>query len=208
MRFENPGQCSLPSPAAVLTAVALLKCACAWANPQPDASAGSDGQPGSVRQPAVWAPRELNFVYREFTTRYSCDGLQDRMKQVLIRLGAHDVQVRGYGCTRLRGPDQFAGVSIRMKVLQPAGRQDGAAIPAHWQKVDLLADVDDRDPAGAAADCELTAQIRQQILPLFRSRNVDYRASCEPHGLLLGATWLKAEVLLADKGSATDSAAR
>jgi hypothetical protein len=206
MRFENPSQGCVPSQAAVLAAVAMLTCACAWANPQPDTSAGSEGQPGSDRQPAVWAPKELNFVYREFTTKYSCDGLQDRMKSLLIKLGARqDLRVRGWGCTRLQGPDPFAGVSIKMSVLQPAGKQEGQAVPAHWQTVDLLGD---RDVVDAAADCELIEQFRQTVLPLFTTRKVDYTSTCERRQLLVGATRLKAEVLLADKGSATDSAAR
>jgi hypothetical protein len=202
MRFRDPGERGIRGQVAAVTAVAVLGCAAAWAEPPPDASAG----PG--RESAVWVPKQLNFVYREFTTQYSCDGLREKMKQILLRLGArHDVQVRGYGCTRLAGPDPFAGVSIRMNVLQPAGEQGGPAVPVHWQTVDLLAYHDDRDPVDAAADCELIGQIRQNILPLFATRNVDYSSTCEAHQLLVGATRLSAQVLVPDPGAA-ESAAR
>src|SRR6266853_4336507 len=145
MRFKNPG--SVHRQVAGLAAVAALTCASAWANPQSEASAG----PG--RESAVWTPKELNFLYQGFTTKYSCDGLQDKMKRVLITLGARpDIQVRGFGCTRLVGPDPFAGVKIKMNVLQPAGQQGGQAVPAHWQLVDLLAGPDNRDPVDAAGD--------------------------------------------------------
>ena len=195
MRFKNQ--------VAALAAVAVLTGASAWANPQADESAASG------RESAVWAPKELTFVYRGFTTKYSCDGLQDKMRKVLIKLGArHDIQVRNWGCTQLRGPDPFAGVRIKMHVLQPAGKQGGQAVPAHWKMVDLLADPDDRDPVDAAGDCELIEQIRQKVLPLFATRNVDYRSTCEPHHLLVGATRLKTEVLVADESAAADSAAR
>jgi hypothetical protein len=157
----------------------------------------------------VWVPKELNFAYQGFTTTYSCDGLQDRMRRVLIKLGArHDLQVRGFGCTQLVGPDPFAGVRIKMNVLQPAGSQGAQAVPAHWKRVDLLADLDDRDPVDAAGDCELIGQIKQKVLPLFATRNVDYSATCEWGHLLVGGTRLKAEVLVADQGAAADSAAR
>jgi len=203
MSFENPGERSVHRPVASLAALAALTCACAWANPQPEPSGGSG------RESAVWMPKELNFAYQGFTTKYSCDGLQDKMKRVLIKLGArHDLQVRGWGCTRLQGPDPFAGVRIKMNVLQPAGKQGGQAVPAHWQLVDVLAGPDDRDPVDAAGDCELIEQIKQKLLPLFATRNVDYRSTCEWHHLLVGATRLKAEVLVADQSAVAEAAAR
>jgi hypothetical protein len=203
MRFKNPRERSVHRQVASLAALAALTCVCAWANPQPEPSGGSG------RESAVWAPQELNFVYRGFTTKYSCDGLQDKMKRVLIKLGARpDIQVRGFGCTQLQGPDPFAGVKIKMNVLQPAGKQAGPAVPAHWKTVDLLTDYDNRDPVDAAADCELIGEIRQKVLPLFATRHVDYSATCEKRQLLLGGTRLKAEVLVADPSAAADSAAR
>ena len=196
MRFEN-------RQVAALTAVVVLTCASARANPQPEPSAGSG------RESAVWAPKELNFAYQGFTTKYSCDGLQDKMKRVLITLGARpDIQVRGFGCTRLVGPDPFAGVKIKMNVLQPAGQQGGQAVPAHWQMVDLLAGPDNRDPVDAAGDCELIGQIKEKILPLFATRHVNYSSTCEWRHLLVGGTRLKAEVLVAEGSAAADSAAR
>jgi hypothetical protein len=131
------------------------------------------------------------------------------MRNVLIKLGArHDVQVHGYGCTRLVGPDPFAGVRIKMNVLQPSGPQAGRAVPAHWKMVDLLTDYDNHDPVDAAADCELIGEIKQKVLPLFATRNVDYRSTCERRQLVLGGTRLKAEVLVADPSAAADFAAR
>jgi hypothetical protein len=197
MRFRNPGERCVHRQVAGLAAVAALSCASAWANPPSEASTGSG------RESAVWTPKELEFVYQGFTTKYSCDGLQEKMRRVLLKLGARpDVQVRSFGCTRLVGPDQFPGVSIRMNVLQPAGQQGGPAVPAHWKMVDLLTDYDNRDPVDAAADCELIGQIKQKVLPLFATRNVDYSATCEARQLVLSGTRLKAEVLVADPSAA------
>ena len=184
-----------------LTALVMLTCAPLWAAPQADSSAVSGAES------AVWAPRKLNFAYTGFSTIYSCDGLRDKMKRILVKLGAGPgLSVRAFGCTRLGGrPDQLASVEIKMNVLQPVGNQDHQAVAARWKRVDLLAN---RDPVDAAADCELIEQIKEKVLPLFTTRNVDYGATCEVHKLLVGATRLKAEVLIAEQGGTADSAAR
>lgn len=196
----NPGERTAHRQLAALSAVAVLTCAAAWANPEPGASAGSGGES------AVWAPKELTFTYQGHTTQYTCDGLRDKMRHILLELGARqDIQVRSFGCIRLARPDLFPGVSIRMNVLQPAGKHGGPAVPSHWKMVDVLAG---RDPVDAAGDCELIGQIKQQVLPLFATRNVDYRSTCQHKQLLVGATRLKAQVLVADQSAAAESAAR
>ena len=200
MRFRNPGERTAHRQLAALTAVAVLSCAAAWANPQPEATAGSGGET------AAWAQKELTFTYQGHTTKYTCDGLRDKMRYILLELGARqDIQVRNFGCLRMAQPELTPGVSIRMNVLQPAGEHGGAAVPAHWKMIDVLAR---RDPIDAAADCELLGQIKQEVLPLFATRNVDYRSTCQYKQLLVGATRLKAQVLVADQSAPADSAAR
>src|SRR5262249_37630925 len=140
-----------------LMMLALLMCSSTWAAPAPDAPAKP------AHELAVWVPMQLAFVYRHSTTQYSCSGLEGRMKSLLLKLGARpDLDVRGYGCTQLTGPDPLAGVKIRMNVLEAAGPRPG--LGAHWKRVDLLAD---RDILEAASDCELIEQVAQKIVPLF-----------------------------------------
>jgi hypothetical protein len=171
-----------------LAMVGLLTCSSAWAAGAPDAAGEA------AHELAVWVPMQLNFVYRHSTTEYSCSGLTHRMKSLLLKLGARsDLDVRGYGCIKLSGPDPLAGVKIRMNVLEAAGPRPG--LGAHWKRVDLLAD---RDVLEAAADCELIGQVAQEILPLFTVRNVDYNATCQARSPLPGSTRLKADVLVAD----------
>jgi hypothetical protein len=196
MRVSNPER-TVYIQIAALTSVALLACAAAQAQPQAESSAGA----GAVS--AVWAPKQLNFIYRHATATYSCDGLQEKMRSILLKLGARaDLQVRGYGCTRLVGPDPLAGVSIRMNVLQPADRQAGQAVAAHWKRVDVLTDYDNHDPIDATGDCDLINEVRHQVLPLFATRKLDYSATCEQHQLVPGGTRLKAEVLVPDQAAA------
>jgi hypothetical protein len=148
----------------------------------------------------VWSSRDLAFQYQGFTTKYSCDGLQQRMRKLLVRLGARpDLEVIPYGCMRLAGPATLAGVRIKMSVLQPAPADATKTVPAHWRPVDVLAD---RDPLDAATDCELIDQIEQKVLPAFAARNVDFKAACALHQAVVGSTHLKAEVLTADAPAA------
>ncbi len=158
---------------------------------------------GEAGESAVWKPKELNFTYMGFTTRYSCEGLASKVKTVLLALGARkDVVAFGTGCAASYGrPTPFPGVQIRMNVLEPApavpagGTGDPAAVPAHWKSVDLKLD---RDPVSEAGECELVEQIKQKIIPLFAARSVEFKSNCVPHQLSPGGTWLVAQVLTPD----------
>lgn len=148
-------------------------------------------------QPAVWTARELDFTYMGFTTHYSCEGLRDEVRDVLLRLGARkDLKVYETGCTgRLGAPEPFPGVRIRMYVLTPAAPgQAEPAVPAHWKDIDVLVH---KSPLEAAGQCELFEQIKQRILPLFTVRNLKYSAVCIPHQLSPGVQF-KAQILVAD----------
>jgi hypothetical protein len=152
---------------------------------------------------AVWTDKELTFVYQGFTTRYSCDGLRDKVRGVLLDLGAQrkDLKVMELGCSSPSGrPDPFPGVRVKLKVLQPTGsvdpkQTDQVPVAAHWQPLDLkLRDSFSND----SGECELVEQIRHSILPLFTTRNVDLKTSCIPHQASATRPSLKMEVLVAD----------
>src|ERR1700760_4592296 len=74
--------------------VACVLGAPAWAAENPPAPAGEP-------QSAVWTEKELTFVYQGFTTRYSCDGLRDKVRGVLLDLGAEKkgLKVMQMGCS-------------------------------------------------------------------------------------------------------------
>jgi hypothetical protein len=159
---------------------------------------------------AAWTPKELRFVYQGFTSKYSCDGLREKVKAILLKLGARkDLQVSPTPCSGSLGtPTVFPGVTIKMNVLETAnGKEyDPAAppVPAHWKMVDLTRS---RDPIDAAGDCELIEQIKARILPLFTTREVNYSSTCIPYQLSVGGTRLKAEVLVADEQAGKPAAA-
>jgi hypothetical protein len=148
---------------------------------------------------AVWVPKHIQFVYQGFTTHYSCDGLQDRIRGMLEKLGAHDLKVRQFGCVRVSGPTLFPGVQVDMRVLVPqssaeATKSKNASAPVHaqWSNVVLMPENGSFNEQG---DCELIEQFKRTFLPLFTTRNVKYGSTCVPHQLTLG-THLSAEVLV------------
>jgi hypothetical protein len=155
---------------------------------------------------AVWTPKELRFVYMGFTSHYSCDGLRDKMRAILLQLGARpDLTVREVPCSGFAGrPTEFPGVTVSMNVPAPwdASMTNPSAtpFPAHWKSVEISTD---RDPLREAGDCELVEQVKAHVLPLFNARQVDYRSTCVPNQLQIGGTQLKAEVLIADPQPAT-----
>ena len=158
----------------------------------PPALAAAD----SGKEPAAWVQKEVNFRYVGFTTKYSCDGLRDRMRSILLQLGARDdLKITGYGCVGVNSPETTPGVRIVMHVLQPASGTAGQSLTARWKSVDLLSD---RDVLDAARDCELIAQLNRDVLPLFAVRHLDYSATCSVGNPLVGGTRLKADVLVAD----------
>jgi len=182
---KDPGK-RLAGTAAALAAAFLLTCAPAWANAAEAAAAPES---------AVWVQKQINFRYVGFTTKYSCDGLRDRMRRILLQLGARDdLKMAGYGCAGVNGPETTPGVRIVMHVLQPASATAAQAVAAHWKTVDLLAD---RDLLDAARDCELISQLDREVLPLFAARHVEYSATCSVHTPLVGGTRLKLDVLAA-----------
>jgi len=180
----------------VPAAVACLLGSTGWAAENAPAPAGEP-------QSAVWTEKELTFVYQGFTTRYSCDGLRDKVRGVLLDLGAQKkgLKVMQMGCSHPSGPDPFPGVRVKMRVLQPADSPDAAKaadptpVAAHWKPVDLkLRDSFTTD----SGECELVEQIRHKIVPLFAARNVDLRTTCIPHQATVARPVLKMEVLVAD----------
>jgi len=121
-------RCLVNTRLAVLGVVVMFSCVCTWAA-APARDAGSNSQSAS------WAAKDLDFAYRGFTTKYSCDGLQQKMRRVLTRLGARaDMQLRAYGCTDVArltysySPDQKArpsGPSVASDTAKGGGRFRG-----------------------------------------------------------------------------------
>ena len=173
----------------------------------------------SVAPPAAhWVERKLDYTYQGFTTKYSCDGLRDNVRDVLLALGARkkDLQIHSNGCSRLNGaPEPFPGVTARFWVLVPLTPDDidkvgnTSAHPTQWRTVNLARMQQFRFDQG---QCELLEQMKNKALPLFTSRNLLYHSSCVPHEITVGDMQFTVDVLIpapasAPKGTAAAPAA-
>jgi hypothetical protein len=138
--------------------------------------------PGAAEQ-GVWQKHEYNFAYMGFTTTYSCDGLADKVKLLLIAAGARqDAKSRAGACASGFGrPDKFARASLTFYTLAPiasGAAPDGKPVDAVWRPVSIAY----RSPRElTTGDCELVEQFRNNVLPMFTTRNVDNHTSCVPH---------------------------
>ncbi|MDR3418254.1 MAG: hypothetical protein P4L83_18935 [Nevskia sp.] len=158
--------------------------------------------PPADTQPAVWVSREILFSYSGITTHYSCETLRDKIKALVLVLGARrsGLHADEASCAQ---PRLFAGVQLRMATLQPAG-QAAAAPPsspvvAHWKAVDT-----DQFPGLLdVPDCELAVQVKRQILPAFATRNVQELQDpvCPPGRLPTRRPALRLEVLVPVDGA-------
>jgi hypothetical protein len=138
---------------------------------------------------AVWKEQHLNFFYMGRTSRYSCQGLRDKVRAMLLDLGARrDIRVTALGCddAAARARPGSSGPSLNIVVSTPA-LPDTSAKPLHPGD---LATVDARfEPFTITsdafrnmgiADCELVEEFSRQILPKLVARNLKQDFTCVP----------------------------
>jgi hypothetical protein len=118
-----------------------------------------------------------------FTSTYSCDGLADKIKVLLIAAGARrDAKSRPGACASGFGrPDKFARADLTFYTLAPPAdgtSPDGKWVDGIWRPVSFSA----RSPRElGTGDCELVEQFRSNVLPMFTTRNIADRTTCIPH---------------------------
>jgi hypothetical protein len=167
------------------------------------ASAGGSGAASQVADRAAspqvlaarWEQRKISFTYMGFTAKYSCDGLEQAVRTLLLAAGARKqgMDLRETGCVRAVGPTHFPGVDGTFWVLVPAEAGAADTVPARWDPVDL-ARARDFDFA-TSGDCEVYEQFQRSILPLLTTRNVQYRSLCTPYTATAGGLLFKLEAL-------------
>ena len=139
-------------------------------------------------EPGVWQKHEYSFVFLGFTSTYSCDGLADKLRLLLIASGARrDAKARTGACpTGFGHPDRFARAELTFYTLAPgqphqvssATLVGATPVEGVWRPVALT----DRSPQELGpGDCELVDQFRTAVLPMFTTRNIDNHMTCVPH---------------------------
>jgi hypothetical protein len=131
-----------------------------------------------------WERHEYSFAFMGFTSTYSCDGLADKLKLLLITAGARpDASVRPGACASGFGrPDKFARANLVFYTLTPAAgtAPDAPPVDGAWRSVVLAP----RSPRTLElGDCELIEQFKNNVLPMFSTRNIENHTTCIPHQL-------------------------
>jgi hypothetical protein len=166
----------------------------------------------AVSEPGVWQKHQYSFAYMGFTSTYSCDGLADKLKTLLLAAGARpDVKARSGACaTGFGRPDKFARADLTFYTLAPdsataAAQPSAGAVAGTWRAVTFQA----RKPRElSTGDCELVEQFRANVLPMFTTRNVVSGSTCIPHELSGSTVDLKFEAFSANPGPPATAAVK
>jgi hypothetical protein len=144
---------------------------------------------------AQWRMQKLEFNYSGFTTLYTCDGLEQKVREILLEFGARkDLKVRATGCTEGNNqPSRMAWVNAEFSALVPASDPAAAdAVKAAWATVRIAP----RRPSYMGeGECELVEQIKPMLVKGFSLRNTQYRTTCTPHQVSLSAYAVTTEAL-------------
>ncbi len=144
---------------------------------------------------AQWHSQKLEFTYAGFTAFYTCEGLESKVRDILLTFGARkDLKVRALGCDRAQNqPNKIAWVEAEFSSLAPAANGAGPdTVPAAWGKVELAPN---RPTNMGMGECELVDQIRPMLEKGFALRNTNYQTSCVPKQISVADYNVKAEVL-------------
>jgi len=147
------------------------------------ASFAADPAAAPAPIPGAWQKHQYAFAYMGFTSTYSCDGLADQLKRLLLAAGARaDAKSQPGACGSPYGtPDKFARADLTFYTLAPLDNgkpADEKPVNGVWRSVALAA----HSPRGLqVGDCELVDQFRALVLPMFTTRNVVNQMTCIPH---------------------------
>ena len=163
--------------AAVLAAMAFAASAGAAATP---ARAG-DSQPAAAVVNAHWQKHQLRFDFNTFTSYYTCGGLEDKVREILVHFGARpNVKVSVTGCPRPDAITELAWVDVQFETLaaSASGGTGADSVAATWQPVELRPN---RPLTMGRGECEIVEKLKPVVTASFALQDLDYRTSCVPH---------------------------
>jgi hypothetical protein len=165
--------------------------------------AGADtGNP----MPAVWRETHVSFFYMGRTSRYSCEGLRDKMRAMLLDLGARrDLKITTIGCddsaplgrSSSLGPSVnvvFSSPALPDAAAKPLHPGDLAAVDARFEVFTITRDVFRNMDIG---DCELVEEFAHQVLPKLVTRAVKEDITCVPNQQSGSRFLIRGEILRA-----------
>jgi len=147
----------------------------------------------------TWQHRKVTFNYYGITALYTCNALEDHVREILLHIGArHDINVTAMGCTgMLNAPSGHAWVAADFYSLVPAPGADASdAVKARWSPMEVTPH---RPYFMGDGDCELIQDMKDLITQNFTLRGVKYSADCFPRQLYPDAFAVKGQALRAVK---------
>ena len=164
---------------------------------RPVLSAGDDTPAGGPVVAGTWVHHQTRFSYFGITTLYSCDGLEDNTRALLVHLGARkeDAKVSALGCPHGSSvPGRNAIVDVDFYSLSPSADANAAnTVQAQWTPVQVSPTHPYFMDRG---DCELVGELKDLISKNFSLRDLNYRTDCVPHQLTLDDFSVKAQALM------------
>jgi hypothetical protein len=172
---------------------------------------------------AVWQVQEVFIPYFGLTTQYSCDGIRDKMRGILTRLGMRDdFVVRVGGCIELTGPVRNPTLSIVLANAVPADDAMTKTFANDKKRAELVALLEKKskttqsdqpfdavrkvvtfknkergaDMSSAAGDCELLEHVRRYLVPKIGAKIVKDEVNCTPHQGTVGIVEMQIEALM------------
>ena len=153
---------------------------------------------------AVWKEQQLRFLYLGRTSRYSCDGLRDKVRAMLLELGARrDLRIEAVGCEgsaargRLGAPGPRLNIVFSAPALldakgKPPHAGDSGALVARYETFTITSDAFRNM---GIADCELVEEFAHQILPKLVTRHLRQDITCVPFQQSGGRFLVRGEIL-------------
>jgi hypothetical protein len=183
------------APPAVCLSLTFMASHAAAGTPTPAAPMPAAGIPAAPLQTvgnplaAVWKEQHINFFYMGRTARYSCEGLRDKVRAMLLDLGARrDLKIAAVGCEdydRVRVKSMAPSLNIIFSApalpdtsAKPLHEGDLAATDARFETFTITSDAFRNMGIG---DCELVEEFTHQILPKLVTRDLKRDITCVPY---------------------------
>jgi hypothetical protein len=141
-------------------------------------SLASDMPDSGAPLAAVWREQHVNFVYVGRTSRYSCDSLEQKLRALLLELGARvDLKVHTLSCDPAKTDLElwFSSPALPRAEARPVQPGDLDAVDARFERFTLT---NDQFRNFGSADCELIEEFVHQVLPKFATREVRSDTEC------------------------------
>ena len=146
-------------------------------------------------QPSVWEHHQATTAWFGQTTHYTCPGLENTLRRILLYLGARpDLKVEA-SCPDQVEPVRTAVVKTDFYSLKPAPAGATDTISAQWVPVKLTPQSPSQAPFLGTSECELLFQFKDLLSKSFSFQDLKYTANCFPHYVSLLDYYVHGQVL-------------